>query len=398
MKIINRAQLDTLKKTMGSSDIKVITGVRRSGKSTLLNLFAEHIAKTITDANIIHIDFSRIDFEPLQEYHALHEYIEARYIPDHQNFVFIDEVQMCKGFETAINSLHASKKYDIYLTGSNAFLLSSDLATLFGGRVFPIEVFPFSFTEYLDYQRDTGDQYQMFDRYLTDGGFAGSYIYDDLPEKNRYISEIYNTMILRDIEQKYGVENTQILRDIGDFLMNNVSRLTTANNIANVLNSAKRPTNNKTVSSYLDYFCKAFAFYKVKRYDIEGKNYLRSQDKYYLVDHTIRYAKLGTKNMNSGNIYENIVAIELMRRGYEVYVGAWRNREVDFVAIRQGEKRYIQVSYDIADEETFQREVSPLLEIRDAYPKLLIARTRQPEMQHEGIRILDIADWLLGKN
>ena len=396
MKYINRSELETLKKVVGTSDIKVITGVRRSGKSTLLKLFVEYIAREFTDANIIQIDFNSIDFENLREHHALNDYIESRFLKDHRNFVLIDEIQMCPNFEITINSLHASGKYDIYITGSNAFLLGSDLATLFAGRVFPIELFPFSFKEYLDYQKDTGDQYQMFDRYLVDGGFAGSYIYDDLPEKSRYISEIYNTMIIRDIEQKYNVENSPVLKAIGDLLMDNVSRLTNANNIANVLNSSKQSTNNKTVSNYLEYFCRAFAFYKVKRYDIEGKNYLRSQDKYYLVDHTIRYAKLGTKNMNAGNIYENIVAMELLRRGYEVYVGMLREKEVDFVAIKNGEKIYIQVSYDISEEGTFSREVSPLLSIKDAYPKVLIARTRQQEYQYEGVRILDIADFLLG--
>ena len=395
MKYINRSQLDTLKKVMGTPDIKIITGVRRSGKSTLLRLFVEHVAKTITDANIIQIDFNNIEYEQLREYHALHNYIESHYLENHQNFVLIDEVQMCKGFELAINSLHASGRYDIYLTGSNAFLLNSDLATLFAGRVFPIEIYPFSFKEYLDYERDNGDQYQMFDRYLIDGGFAGSYIYNDLPEKYRYIAEIYDTMIIRDVEQKYSIENPIILREIGDFLMDNVSRLTTANTIAGTLNSSKQTTNNKTVGAYLDYFCKAFALYKFKRYDIEGKSYLRSQDKYYLVDHTLRYAKLGTKNMNTGSTYENIVAIELLRRGYDVYVGAMRNHEIDFVAEKQGTKVYIQVSYDISEESTFARETDALLAIKDAYPKILIARTRQPEYQYEGIRIIDISDWLL---
>lgn len=395
MKYINRTALDTLKKVIATPDIKIITGVRRSGKSTLLNLFTEHVAKTVTDANIIRIDFNKIEFEQLREYHALNDYIEAHHLENHQNFVMIDEVQMCKGFEHTINSLHASGKYDIYITGSNAFLLGNDLATLFAGRVFPIELLPFSFKEYLDYMRDTGDQYQMFDRYLVDGGFAGSYIYNDLPEKYRYIAAVYDTLIIRDVEQKYNIENVPVLKEIGDFLMDNAARLTNANSIANVLNSSRQQTNNKTVSNYLDYLTRAFAFYKVKRYDIEGKNYLRSQDKYYLVDHTLRYAKLGTKNMNSGSTYENIIAMELFRRGYEVYVGTLRGREVDFVATKQGAKLYIQVAYDISDDATFAREVESLLSIKDAYPKILIARTRQPEYQHEGVRIIDIADWLL---
>ena len=380
---------------MGTPDIKVITGVRRSGKSVLLSSFEEKIARKVTDANIIRIDFNEYRFENLQEYHKLHDYIESQYLPGHQNFLLIDEIQMCSGFERAINSLHNSGKYDIYITGSNAFLLSSDLATLFTGRTFPIEVFPFSFKEFIKYYGQKTNQYAMLDRYLAEGGFAGSYIYDDLPEKYRYLENIYDTMILRDIEQKHGIQNARVLRKIGDFLLGNIGNLTTARNITNTLNSAHLDTNNKTVGSYLSYLCEAFAFYKVKRYDVKGKAYLYSGDKYYLCDHALRYAKLGTKDMDYGATYENIVAIELLRRGYEVYVGTLAGREIDFVAKKQGNTLYIQVSYDIGNTKTFNREVASLLKIPDAYPKLLIARTNQPEYQHEGIRILDLADWLL---
>ena len=396
MKTLNRNYLETLKKVMGTPDIKVITGVRRCGKSTLLTTFEEYIAKEITDANIIHINFNLVDFEFLQEYHKLHSYIEERYLEGKQNFVFIDEVQLCDGFEKAINSLHATGKYDIYITGSNAFLLSSDLATLFTGRVFPVEVYPFSFAEYLEYHgEDTfTDQYAAFDQYLKDGGFAGSYIYDDEPEKYRYLANVYDTLIMQDIQQKYNIQNIPVLHKVSDFLLDNISRLTTGRNIANTLSSDHLETNHKTVGTYLGYFCNAFAFYKVKRYDIEGKNYLHSQDKYYLCDHTIKFAKLGTKNINYGSIYENIAAIELLRRGYEIYVGTLGDKEVDFIAKRGDDKFYIQVSYDITNEATFKREVEPLLAIKDAYPKILIARTRQPEQQYEGVKIFDLADWL----
>ena len=394
MKIIERDYLKTLIKVIGTPDIKVITGVRRSGKSTLLNCLKEHIANKVTNANIIHIDFNDIRFEELQEYHKLNDYIEAHYLNNTQNFLLIDEVQMCQGFEKTINSLYNSQKYDIFVTGSNAFLLSSDLATLFAGRVFPVEIFPFSFKEYLSYQRDIGNQYQMFNNYLMDGGFAGSYIYNDLPEKSRYVAEIYDTMIIRDIEQKYSIQNPALLRKIGDFLLDNISRTTTGRKVTNVLNADGADTNNKTVGSYLTYFTNAFAFYKVKRYDIEGKDYLRSQDKYYLVDHALRSAKLGTKNINTGSIYENIVAIELLRRGYELYVGSLRGREIDFVATKGSEKIYYQVSYDISDPETLSRETNSLLSIKDAYPKYLIAHINEPEWTYEGIKVIDIADWL----
>ena len=399
MKIVERPQLETLKKVMGTPDIKVITGVRRCGKTTLMHLFEEYVATNVKDVAITRVNFNSVEFEYLREYHALNDYIESRYEEKKKNFVFIDEVQMCKGFETAINSLHASGKYDIYITGSNAFLANNDLATLFVGRVFPVELFPFSFEEYLVYNEaedaDDFTKYGLMDKYVLEGGFPGSYVYDDMPEKMRYIAEIYNTMIVRDIEQKYDVQNGAVLADIGNYLLDNIARLTTANNITNVLNAERKYTNNKTVSSYLQYFCNAFAFYKVKRYDIEGKNYLRSQDKYYLCDHALKYAKLGMKNLNHGSVYENIVAIELMRRGYEIYVGTFRDREVDFVAIKGDEKVYLQVSYDISDEVTLEREVTPLLLIKDAYPKYLIARMRQPEQNYEGVHVLDLADFLM---
>lgn len=395
MKTIKREYLENLKKVVGTPDIKVVTGVRRCGKSTLMRELEEYIASSFSDANIIHIDFNKVEFEDLQEYHKLNQYIEGRYLKDKNNFVFIDEVQMCNNFEKAINSLHASGKYDIYITGSNAFLLSSDLATLFTGRTFEIEIFPFSFAEFMKYYDGEQDQYAAFERYLAEGGFAGSYLYDDLPEKYRYIANVYDMLVLKDVQKKYNIQNIPVLTKLSDFLLDNTSRLVTGRSITNILNNEKLDTNHKTVSAYIDYLCRAFAFYKVKRYDIEGKNYLRSQDKYYLCDHAVKFAKLGTKNANYGSIYENIVAMELLRRGYEIYVGVLRNGEIDFVAKKQDEKIYIQVSYDISSQKTFEREITPLLNIRDAYPKMLIARTKQPEQQYEGIRIVDIADWLL---
>ncbi|MBR1874843.1 ATP-binding protein [Candidatus Saccharibacteria bacterium] len=398
MKIIEREQLETLKKVMGTPDIKVITGVRRSGKSMLLKLFEEYVAKEIKDANIIRIDFNDISFEFLNEYHALNDYIEDRYIEGRKNFVFIDEVQMCNGFERVVNSLHNSMKYDIYITGSNAFLLSSDLATLFTGRTFTIELFPFSFKEYLRYmdvEKSRYGLYDAFDRYLLEGGFSGSYVFDDLSEKYNYISEVYDTLIIRDVAQKNRIQNDLVLKKVSDFLINNISKMTTGRNVTNVLNNEQLDTNHKTVGSYLNYLCNAFAFYKVKRYDINGKDYLRSQDKYYLCDHSIKYAKQGLKNIDYGQTYENIVAMELLRRGYEIYVGNVGGKEVDFVASRRDEKIYIQVSYNMKSEETFKREVEPLLSIKDAYPKIIISNTMQPEQNYEGIKIIDIADWLV---
>ena len=224
---------------------------------------------------------------------------------------------------------------------------------------------------------------------------SGSYAYLSEQQKYKYIKEIFSTLIIRDIKQKYKIRNITLLEKLCDFLMDNISTEVSSQKLANTLTSSQQKINNKTIGSYLTYLCNAFAFYKVRRYDIRGKKYLASQDKYYLADHSFRYAILGTKNMDYGRVYENIVAIELLRRGYEVYTGVLYKKEIDFVAIKQNQKIYIQVSDDISSPETFKREVSPLLSIKDAYPKILIARTKHETYSYEGISIINIADFLL---
>lgn len=396
MKIIPRlSYLKRLIQTVQTPDIKVITGIRRAGKSKLLESFIEYVTEHIQSANIIRINFNVLDTEPLTEYHALYRFIEDRYMEGKENFLFIDEVQMCRGFEKTVNALHASEKYHIYITGSNAFLLSSDLATLFTGRTFEIHVFPFSFNEFLTYFEDKeNDIYAAFDTFVRQGGMSGSYPYQQEKEKYTYITSVFETLIVRDIRQKYKIRNPGLLEKLADFLMDTISSEVSTRNLANTLTSHKEKTNDKSVGSYLQYLTNAYAFYKVRRYDIHGKKYLASQDKYYLCDHAFRYAKLGTKNLDFGRMYENIVAIELLRRGYEVYTGVLYKKEVDFVAIRRDEKIYIQVSDDITNAQTFERETAALFQIKDAYPKMLIARTRHEQYQYEGVRIVDIADWL----
>ena len=397
MKLIERKDyLDKVINVMGTPDIKVITGVRRCGKSKLLEAFRAYVAANIPNANVIHINFNLPEFEKLNEYRALYDNINSRYKQGVENFVLIDEIQMCDNFEKAINGLHASEKFDIYITGSNAFLLSSDLATLFTGRTFEIKVYPFSFAEYVKYYGYT-DLYTAFDSYVTEGGMAGSYVYKDQQAKYDYIQEVFNTLIVRDIRTKYKIRNTALMDRLVDFLMDNISNLTSPRKISDTFNSFKDKVNHNTVGAYMQYLCNAFAFYKVRRYDIKGKKYLSTTEKYYLCDHSFRYAKLGTKNMDYGRVLENIVAIELLRRGYEVYAGVLYKKEVDFVAIKRDEKIYIQVSDNITDEKTFQREVSPLLSISDAYPKMVIARTRHDDYQYEGVKVVDIANWLACK-
>lgn len=395
MKLIERtAYMEELKDLLQTPDIKVITGVRRSGKSKLLDALAAYLQSSDEQANVIHINFNLTDYEALMEYHVLESYVEDHYQVGKNNYLMVDEVQMCPSFEKAINSLHAREKYDIYVTGSNAFLQSSDLATLFVGRTYEVHVFPFSFREYLSYF-PSENLYGSLTRYFIEGGMAGSYLYKNEAQKYRYInSEVLNALIVRDIVQKYHIRNVPLLHELIDFLMDNIGNVTSVRTITDTLSSNKTKVDHKTVGKYTDALCKAFAFYRIRRYDIKGKRYLRSEDKYYLVDHSFRFARLGTKNMDYGRVLENMVAIELLRRGYEVYVGVLYKKEIDFVAMKQGEKLYIQVANDISEPKTFEREITPLLSIKDAYPKLLIARTWQPEYQHEGIRIVDAAEWL----
>jgi len=397
MKIIERTDyLESLQNVRLTPDIKVITGIRRAGKSELIRTYMEWLRKNDKKANIIFIDFTSLASEPLQEYHALHNYIEEQYKAKKNNYVFIDEVQMCAKFELAINSLHAMQKYDIYITGSNAFLLGSDLATLFTGRVMRTMVYPFSFSEYRTYFGPQEIQSQL-DQYIQDGGLAGSYVYATQAEKVRYVQEVYHTIIERDIIQRYKLSDVYLLNKIAEYLMDNIGNTTSYRSVSGFLQSEQIKTNHVTVGNYMDFLCRTFLFNQVKRYDVRGKGYLRMIDKYYLVDSGLRYALLGTRNMDYGRIYENLVALELLRRGYDIYVGKLYQKEIDFVAMRGNEKIYIQVSDNISAKETFEREYLPLLQIKDVYPKFIIARTLVPKYDYQGIQIIDLAEWLLGR-
>ena len=396
MKVIMREKyLDRIIALNGTPDIKIITGIRRSGKSKLMQSYIEYLKTHYENINIIFIDFMDLAYENIKEYHALHTYVEEHYQEGKTNYLFVDEVQMCPKFELAINSLYSKGKYDIYVTGSNAFLLSADLATLFTGRYIEIHVFPFSFQEYCKYNEEINDKEKLFEDYCVKGGLAGSYAYKTEQDRVNYIKEVYETIVTRDLVQKYTLPDTLVLQKLSEFLMDNISNLTSPNKVSQVLTANNTATNHVTVGRYIKYLCNAFVFYDIKRYDILGKKYLENSEKFYLCDCGIRYAILGTRNMDYGRVYENIVCIELLRRGYDVYVGKLYQKEIDFVVQRGSEKVYIQVSDNISLQETFNREVSPLLQIRDAYPKMIIARTKHPKYSYEGIEIYDIADWLL---
>ncbi|MCI9651601.1 MAG: ATP-binding protein, partial [Lachnospiraceae bacterium] len=333
MKTITRTKyLNRIIDLNQTPDIKIITGIRRSGKSKLMQAYIEYLKNHYENINIIFIDFMDLIHEEIREYHALHAYVEEHFQEEKANYLFVDEVQMCPKFELAINSLYSKGKYDIYITGSNAFLLSADLATLFTGRYIGIHVFPFSFQEYCQYYEETGDKEKLFDEYSIKGGLAGSYAYRTEKDRVNYIKEVYETIVTRDLVQKYSLPDTLVLQRLSEFLMDNISNLTSPNKVSQLLTTDKTTTNHVTVGRYIKYLCNAFVFYDIKRYDIRGKKYLESSEKFYLCDTGIRYAILGSRNMDYGRVYENMVCIELLRRGYDVYVGKLYQKEIDFVA------------------------------------------------------------------
>lgn len=396
MRLIERnIYLDRIKSKRGTHDIKIITGIRRAGKSKLLLAYMDFLRETDSKANIIFIDFRLLDAEPLKEYHALNDHIESHFVSGKNNYICIDEIQMCEHFELAINSLHATEKYDIYLTGSNAFMLSSDLATLFTGRYIEIQVFPFSFSEYRTYFGKDDNIQKQFDNYVIEGGLAGSYLYEKSEDKTAYIHDVYNTILQRDLVEKHNLPDNTALTRLVEYMMDNVSNISSPNNISENLIKNGISTNHVTISTYLELLRKAFVLYKIDRYDIRGKKYLQSLNKFYLADTSLRFSVLGHRNMDWGRMYENIVCIEFLRRGYELYVGKLYQKEIDFVAIKGSEKLYVQVSDDISNHETFSREYTPLLQIKDAYPKMIIARTRNPRYDYQGIEIFDLAEWLI---
>ncbi len=396
MKHIERTSyLDKLKKLNNTPDIKVVTGIRRSGKSVLMQDYIEYILKNEPDANVIMINLQDLEYDRLLDYRRLHEHILSKYIKGAHNLLFIDEVQLCDKFELTINSLHSKGLFDIYITGSNAFLLSSDLATLFTGRVMQIKVYPFSFLEYMEYYKNPENIDAAFEAYSICGGMPGSYAYEEKEQKQDYIKEVYKTIIIRDLVDKYKIRNEAEFKSIAEFMMDNIGNLLSPNNVCNCLNNNKSSITRKTVSKYIEYLCNAFLFYEAKRYDLKGKKYLENNCKYYLSDTSFRFAINGTRNMDYGHVYENIVYLELLRRGYDVYVGKLYKKEIDFVAKRGDDVIYIQVSDYIEEEKTFEREYTPLLAIKDAYTKIIIARTRHEMYKYEGILIYDIARWLL---
>jgi len=375
--------------------IKIITGIRRSGKSTILKMVGDYLENLYGSDFIIYIDFSDLKNEYLLEYRKLYEYINTKTNTNNKYYLLFDEIQDVYLWEKAVNSFYNSNKFDIYLTGSNSKLLSSELSTLLTGRYIEIQVFPFSFKEYTMYF-DKIDSYKLFDKYLRYGGFPGLL---DLKENdyNNYIESLILSILEKDIKNRHIIDNNLVFNKILTYISKNIGKQTSIKKISDSLISSSINASQNTISTYLSYYMEAFIFKYVNRFDVRGSEILNTLGKYYLIDLGLRIPIISNEYQDIGFAYENIIYLELLRRGYKVYVGKLYQNEIDFIAEKYSSKLYIQVAYQIDDSDTFQREVVPLLKIKDNYEKLLIADTRVEEKDYFGIKIIDIRKWLLNE-
>lgn len=393
MLVDRKEYLEQLNRWKDQKIIKVVTGVRRCGKSTLLEQFRRQLSENGVSADrCIAVNFESIEAEPLLEYHALYDYIVSRLVPGQMNYIFLDEIQMVEMFQKTVNSLFLHDHVDIYLTGSNAKMLSGELATLLSGRYVEISMLPLSFREY--YEIIGGDKRAAFVSYYRSGGFPYLASLDDPMAHREYMQGIYNTVLLKDIVARKKLTDVPLLESITRFMADNIGNIVSAKKIADTLTSDGRKVSTVTVASYIQALKDAFVLYEAKRYDIRGKQNLQSLEKYYLVDTGLRTMLLGEHTRDVGRVLENIVYLELIRRGYHVQIGKMDSLEVDFIAEKGDDRIYYQVSASVMDEMTRDREFAPLKKIRDHYPKMVLTLDDIP-MGEDGIRQVNLIDFLM---
>lgn len=385
--------------------IKVITGIRRCGKSTILKQFQDYLKENgVIDEQIISINFEDLKYEDLLDYKALYNYVESRILPDKKMYIFLDEIQKVPSFEKAVDSLYIQKNLDVYITGSNAYLLSSDLSTLLSGRYIEISMLPLSFKEI--YEEKGGDKEAAFYRYLKYGGFP--YLMTmpmDDEQVDMYLEGIYNTVIIKDIEErenrknpdpnKRKITNVVLLKSIAKYLASTVGSIVSIKNVTGYLISTGRKVSSATVDDYMEALQEAFIFYPVERFDLSEKKVLKTLNKWYIVDLALRDYMLPKKTYDLGFSLENIVYLELLRRGYRVNVGKAESSEVDFVAQKNNEIIYYQVTASMIDQTTFERELAPLRLIKDNYKKVVLTLDKFTLGNYEGIEVINAIDWLL---
>ncbi len=393
--------LDWLKNWREKQVIKVVTGVRRCGKSTLFELYIEYLKQTgVSDEQIVSVNLEDVEYEDLLTYKTLYHYIKDRLCEDKYTYVFIDEVQQCKHFEKAVDSLFIKKNVDVYITGSNAYMLSGELATLLSGRYVEIQMLPLSFAEYMDFtEADRHNVMQTFNNYLKYGSFP--YVAALLKTETAvtgYIDGIYNTIIVKDVAVREGINDVTVLESIVKFLCSSIGSPVSTKKISDTINSGGRRISVNTVERYLRALCDSYIFYKVDRYDIKGRQFLKTLGKYYIVDTGLRDILVSNSASDLGHQLENIVYLELLRRGYKVNIGKMAEKEVDFVASDSEGIAYYQVSASTIDESTLERELAPLQRISDNHPKYLLTLDElMATANYDGIRKINVLDWLLKK-
>ena len=394
--ISRKEYIDSLIHFKDKNLIKVVTGIRRCGKSTLFELFQDYLLENGIDrTQIIQINLEDGDYRNIRTSEALYNYINEKIITDKINYVFLDEVQQVENFQEAVDWFYVKKNVDLYITGSNAYLLSGELSTLLSGRYVEIKMLPLSFKEYVSAFPENRNTAELYMNYLTNSSFPGTLELTRKQDIRTYLEGIYNTVLFKDIITRKKISDPAMLESIIAFMFDNIGNLCSSTKIANAMTSAGRKISVPTVESYLSALTDSYILYKVGRYDIKGKQYLMTGFKYYVADIGLRYFLLGTKPTDIGHILENIVYLELLRRGYEVYIGKTGDAEVDFIAINSEGQEYYQVAQTVMDESTLKRELSPLDSIKDHNPKYLLTMDYMPLTSYNGIKQINILEWLL---
>lgn len=400
--LVRKEYLDKLHSWKDKHVIKVITGSRRSGKSVILKEFCKEISKNASYEQITFFNFEMLENEELQDYHILYDVIKKRLIKDKMNYIFLDEIQLVPTFEKVIDSLFIMPNVDIYLTGSNANILSGEIATLLSGRYIEINILPFSFQEFqigykTKFPNHTLDLATLYTKYISFGGFPYLYhIYEEREAIKEYIQGLYSTIVLKDIQQRKKISDTLLLEKIVKFALQNTANLLSPKKICDTFVSSGKKTSPAMIDNCLSALCETYLFYKINRYDVKGKEILKTLEKYYAVDMGLRFFMLGAKTGDEGHILENLIFLELKRRGYEIYIGKVDDMEIDFVAIKDGAITYIQVALTVREESTLKRELKPLSSVKDSFPKILLTMDNFPVTYHNGIKQLYALDFLNG--
>lgn len=377
--------------------IKVITGVRRCGKSTLMQLFQKELLQSgVSEKQIISINFEDYDFVELRNAKALYQHVVARLVEGAPNYVFLDEIQHVDNYADVVDALFVKENVDLYITGSNAYLLSSEIATLLSGRYVELQLLPLSFKEYVNATGNTNDLERKYADYITFSSFPYAMAFDrEVQMTNDYLRGIYSTIVLKDVMHRHSIGDAMMLENVMAFMADNIGNTLSVKRIADTLTSAGRKVDVKTIEKYLSALCQSFILYPAKRYNIKGRQLLKTMEKYYLVDVALRNTLLGSANADFGRILENVVYLELLRRYPNVYIGKTDAFEIDFVAVNMQEVAYYQVAATVRDEATLERELHPLKMVKDNYPKTVLSLDVAPVAYHNGIKIQNVLDWLL---